>query len=123
MGFDPIFANAAAGIAAADAAGRFTFVNESFCAIAGRSRKELLGLRLHDIVHPEDSMVDQPLFEAAAAGARSAYGIETRYVKPDGSCAYVRNSVTAIRRDGRLDCVLCDRAGRRRGKARQGAPA
>jgi PAS domain S-box-containing protein len=120
-GFDPVFAQAAAGLAAADDGGRFTVVNESFCTIAGRSRKELLGLRLHDIVHPDDLVVDAPLFEAAAAGARSAYDIETRYVKPDGSCAYVRNSVTAIRHDGGLDCMLVialDGAAARRGKER-----
>ncbi len=120
-GFDPIFARAAAGLAATDAAGRFTRVNESFCTIAGRSRKELQRLRLHDIIHPEHLIIDAALFEAAAAGARAAYDIETRFVKPDGSCAYVRNSVTAVGRDGRIDSMLVialDGAAARRDKVR-----
>lgn len=119
--FEPVFAQTAAGMATTDAEGRFTLVNESFCAIAGRSRNELQGLRLHDIIHPEDVLVDAPLFEAAAAGLRSTYDIETRYVRPDGSCAHVRNSVTAIRRDGRLDCmhvIALDGTAARRDKER-----
>jgi PAS domain S-box-containing protein len=101
-----ILAQAAAAFATTDAEGRFTFVNDSFCTIAGRPRKELLALRLQDITHPEDLIIDAPLFEAAASGESTAFDIETRYVRRDGVCALVRSCITAIRRNGYLDCML-----------------
>ena len=103
---ESIFAQSGAAIAITDADGRFTFVNESFCKIAGRPRKDLHTLRLHDIIHADDLVFDAPLLEAAAAGQRASFDIETRYVRPDGSCALVRNAVTAIHRNGSLDCIL-----------------
>ncbi len=102
---EAILAQCGASIAITDADGRFTFVNASFCEIAGRSQKELHKLRLHDIIHADDFVFDEPLLKAAAAGRCASFDIETRYVRPDGSLALVRNSVSAIHRNG-LDCML-----------------
>jgi PAS domain S-box-containing protein len=94
-----LFAQAAAGIAQADMEGRFTLVNDRYCELVGRRREELLGLRMQDITHPDDLPANMPLF-AAALGGGAAFDIEKRYVRPDGSTVWVRNSVTSVRGPG-----------------------
>ena len=101
-----LFAQAAAGIAQCDLEGRLTLVNDRYCELVGRSREELAGLRMQDITHPDDLAANMPLF-AAAIGGGAAFDIEKRYVRPDGSTVWVRNSVTAVRGpDGAVESVL-----------------
>ncbi len=90
------FSQAAAGFAESDIEGRFFAVNDSYCEIVGRSREELLSLTMQEITHPDDLPVNRPLFEAAAAGG-PAFDIEKRYLRPDGSVVWVRNSVAGVR--------------------------
>ena len=73
-----IFDQLSIGMSEADATGRFTRVNDRFCEITGRSRDELLGLRMHDITHPDDLAHNIPLFEETARGGH-AFEIEKRY--------------------------------------------
>jgi PAS domain S-box-containing protein len=88
---------ATAGFAQVDLDGRFTLVNDRFCAIAGRSRDELLALRLQEITHPDDLPANVAKFERAVADG-TPYAHEKRYVRPDGSVVWVNNSVSVIRR-------------------------
>ncbi|MCC4299956.1 PAS domain-containing protein [Aurantimonas coralicida] len=44
-----LFEQAAAGMAQTDLTGRFIWANDSYCAILGRSREELLQLRIRDV--------------------------------------------------------------------------
>ncbi|HYZ47894.1 MAG TPA: PAS domain S-box protein [Sphingomonas sp.] len=92
-----IFAQTAAGLAQVDLEGRFTLVNDCFCEMVGRSREELLTLRMQDITHPDHLPENVPLFERAVREG-TPYRIEKRYVRPDGSTIWVDNSVTVIRR-------------------------
>jgi PAS domain S-box-containing protein len=80
----------------ADSTGRFLRVNDRFCQITGRSREELLGLRMQDITHAHDLPGNLPMFNGAAQGGGS-FEIEKRYVRPDGSAVWVHNSVTTVR--------------------------
>ena len=81
-----------------DTTGRFTLVNDRFCAIAGRPREELYSLRLQDITHPDDLERNVPLFERAVRDGTS-YVHEKRYVRPrTGSIVWVNNSVSVIRK-------------------------
>jgi PAS domain S-box-containing protein len=91
-----LLSQASAGIAATDGTGRFTFVNDRYCEIVGRPREELLGLSMQALTHPDDHGTNLPLFGEAVAGG-PAFEIEKRYLRPDGSVVWVRNSVTAIR--------------------------
>ncbi|MGH6837573.1 MAG: PAS domain S-box protein [Methylocella sp.] len=103
--FSAIFAQATAGIAETDVTGRFTTVNERYCAITGRSREELLRLRMQDITHPDDLAKNAPLFAGAVEDGRP-FEIEKRYVRPDGSWIWVNNSVFAIKGAmGRVESV------------------
>ena len=88
---------ATAGFAQVDLTGLFTLVNDRFCEITGRSRQELLTLRLHDITHPDDLPANVPKFERAVREG-TPYLHEKRYVRPDGSLVWVSNSVSVIRR-------------------------
>lgn len=90
-------AQSTAGFAQVDLTGVFTLVNDRFCEIAGRSREELLTLRMQDITHPEDLGNNVPKFEAAVRDG-TPYVHEKRYVRGDGSIVWVNNSVSVIRK-------------------------
>lgn len=92
-----IFDQTAAGLAEVDLTGRFTLVNDCFCAMVGRSRDELLTLTMQEITHPDHLAENVPLFDAAVRDG-TAYRIEKRYIRPDGSIIWVDNSVSVIRR-------------------------
>jgi PAS domain S-box-containing protein len=110
------FNQAAAGMSETDSTGRFVRVNDRFCQITGRSREELLGLRMQDITHPHDLPGNLPLFNQAAQGGGS-FEIEKRYVRPDGSPVWVHNSVTTVRDEAGAPistiCVTIDISDRR----------
>jgi len=93
--FEAIFNQALVGIAQVDLTGRFILVNQHFCELVGRSREELLRLRMQDITHPEDLGGNLPLFERAVKGG-SAFTIEKRYLRPDGSIIWVNNAVSVL---------------------------
>jgi PAS domain S-box-containing protein len=87
---------ASAGIASTDREGRFTFVNDRYCELLGRSQETLVAGRMQDVTHPDDLAENVPLFMAAVEGG-PAFAFEKRYVRPDVTVVWVRNSVTAIR--------------------------
>ena len=117
-----VFEQSAAGMSEADGTGRFLRVNDRFCAITGRSREELLRLRMHDITHPDDLVHNAPLFQHSIETGRS-FEIEKRYVRPDGSVVWVHNSVTILHDAlGRLIntvCVTVDITQRKRAEEHQ----
>jgi PAS domain S-box-containing protein len=88
---------ATAGFAQVDLDGRFTLVNDRFCQIAGRSREELLTLKMQEITHPEDLPGNIPKFDRAVREG-TPFSHEKRYVRPDGSVIWVNNSVSVVRR-------------------------
>ena len=101
-----LFEQAAAGFARTDKEGRFIEVNDRYCRITGYPREALLKLRMQEITCPEDVAVNMPLFEIAAANG-DTFEIEKRYIRPDGSIVWVRNSVAAVRGVGdEIDALL-----------------
>lgn len=95
--FRAIFNQTTGGIAQTDLTGRFVLVNERYCQLVGRSREELLMLRMQDITHPEDLADDSAKFSALAEGHGKSFVIEKRYVRPDHSEVWVHNDVSRIR--------------------------
>jgi len=91
-----VFQQAGAGIAQTDLTGRYLMVNDRYCEIVGRSREELLALKMQDLVHPADLGHHLFLTENSAADG-SSFLIETRYDRPQGGFVWVRNSVAFIR--------------------------
>jgi len=90
-----VFQQAGTGIAQTDLSGRFIMVNDRYCEIVGRSREDLLELRMQDIIHPADIGHHLFLTENSARDA-SSFVIETRYDRPSGGFVWVRNSVAFI---------------------------
>jgi PAS domain S-box-containing protein len=104
--FDILFEQTAAGLAETDLSGRFKRVNARYAEITGRSRDELLGLRMQDITHPDDLDSNMVLFGRMLETGQP-FEIEKRYVRPDGSKVWVKNNVSLVHDEyGRPASVL-----------------
>lgn len=99
-----MFDQASAGIAVCDHTWHFTRVNDRYCEIVGRSRATLLGLRMLDIVHPDDLANLAPLVDHGIARSQSL-DITERYSRPDGTPVWVQNQITPLK--GPQAGVLC----------------
>lgn len=95
--FRAVFNQTISGIAQTDLTGRFVLVNDRYCQIVGRSREELLELRMQDITNPEDLAANVKKFRALAKGTGANFVTEKRYLRPDASSVWVHNDVSAIR--------------------------
>jgi two-component system, sensor histidine kinase len=90
-----IFAQAEVGLAEVGAEGRFTRVNDRFCAMLGRSREELLDLRVWDVTHPDELRETRLLFHRLAETGEM-FTTDKRYLRPDGSHIWVNSTVGRI---------------------------
>ena len=93
------FDHAAVGIIEYDIEGRFLAANDRVCQILGYSREELLGMRVHDLTHPEDRANSDELNESLHEGRVDRIDYEKRYLKRDGSPLCVHVTASVIRDD------------------------
>ena len=93
--FHAIFVQATAGIAQTDLEGRYTLVNKCYCAITGRKEKDLMGLRIQDITHPDDRPFNVGLLKKLKKQG-GGFVIEKRCLRPDGEVIWVRSSVSRV---------------------------
>jgi PAS domain S-box-containing protein len=78
--------------------GRFMRVNDRYCQITGYSREELLGgMGPLDLDHPDDRAVDQDRVTRFVSGVDAFYHAEKRYLRKDGSVAWVRVAANLLR--------------------------
>jgi PAS domain S-box-containing protein len=90
---------ATVGIVQFDADGRFTFVNDRFCEIVGRSRDEILLRPLEDIARRDDARAFREILaDIGATGTSRTF--ETRYARPGGAVVWASVSVSRIRGAG-----------------------
>lgn len=94
--FRAVFSQTTGGIAQTDLTSQFTLVNDRYCDIVGRSREELLTMRMHEITHPDDLPDNAKQFSALIQGGPS-FVVEKRYLRQDGSVVWVHNDVAAVR--------------------------
>ena len=88
--FRVAFENAPIGMALLDLEGRFTQVNTALCEILGYSEPQLLEMRMLSLTHPDDTASDGEAMAEMAAGQRTSYSTEKRYLHASGhalSCA------------------------------------
>lgn len=97
--FRGIFENAGVGIAQVSLDGAFQFVNDTYCRITGYSREELLNVKksFQQITFPDDLETDLLLMDRLVNGLDSSYDVEKRYIRKDGSIAWVHLSVSLLK--------------------------
>jgi PAS domain S-box-containing protein len=92
--FEDAFHNAAIGMAIVSLEGRFIRVNRAYSQIVGYSEAELLSSTFQVITHPEDLGADLSSVEKMISGEISAYQMDKRYIRKDGSFVWVQLSVS-----------------------------
>jgi diguanylate cyclase (GGDEF)-like protein/PAS domain S-box-containing protein len=101
-----VFRNASVGLTQSDEAGRYHLVNDRFCELVGRTREELLRLSHKDISHPDDAAAFSSQLEQLRATG-TGFVAEKRYIRPDGSSVWVRNSLSpAVGQHGNIAGVV-----------------
>ncbi len=75
----------------------FTRVNAAYCRLVGRSGKELIGLGVADVTHPDDREADEEGYRRMVCGETSAHAMEKRFVWPDGTVRWARIVVSPVR--------------------------
>jgi diguanylate cyclase (GGDEF)-like protein/PAS domain S-box-containing protein len=95
--FQRAFEDAAIGMAITGTDGRFVRVNHSLAAMLGREPQQLAGVTVRDITHPAHHEDDREAMRALAAGEQNTYSAEKRYLRADGTEAWVALHVTVVR--------------------------
>jgi PAS domain S-box-containing protein len=90
------FARAAPGLIITDLKGYVLDVNNAFVKIVDRTPEEIVNANIFDLTHPEDQSRHQALLEQLLASQIPSFIVEKRYVRPDGTSIWVRNSVTIM---------------------------
>ncbi|HEX3528647.1 MAG TPA: PAS domain S-box protein [Thermoanaerobaculia bacterium] len=87
-----LFENPVLGIRISSVAdgGRIVESNPAYQKMLGYSAAELAERTIFDLTHPDDLDSNQRLYAEMAAGARSSYQIEKRFVRKDGSLFWGR---------------------------------
>lgn len=79
--------------------GENTFINPAFERITGYDIKRLVELGWTAITHPDDVESNLKLFDRLKTGEIESYSLEKRFVRPDGSFAWI--SLTVVSLSGR----------------------
>ena len=96
--FRAMFELASVGLAQADPqTGRLLRVNQKICEITGYSVGEMLEMRISEFTHPEDRAEDSVRFQQALRAESADYRMEKRYIRKDGSIAWVNVNMTILR--------------------------
>jgi len=95
--FDLAFDSAPIGMALFDTDGRYLRVNDALCALLGRERSELLGMRDQELTHPEDRQADLDAVGRILRGELAPWQCEKRFVRPDGAIVWTIASLTFLR--------------------------
>ena len=104
--FSSVVNQMSVGVAQCDLAGRLVLVNDKYCEMLGYARGELLGRRIPELTHADDSEQSVNLFQKCVADGMP-FTLEKRYVRKDGAEIWVKNSVSLLRDDeGKPQSVL-----------------
>ncbi|HWJ17879.1 MAG TPA: PAS domain S-box protein, partial [Geobacterales bacterium] len=103
--FRSVFGHARVGMVAADPAQRLVHCNRAFCAMLGYGHEEIIGLRLADIVAPEDIARIEP--ELVHSSGEQASHSKWRFQRKDGS-SFPGAILSDRSQDGWLQAIIVD---------------
>jgi PAS domain S-box len=87
-------------------------INPMFEKILGRTKEELANTNWMDITHPADLPADLESFEKFKAGIINSYDMEKRYIRPDGSEAWIHMFISPLHMDNNPEynhlCIIED---------------
>ena len=95
--FRAIFEQAAVGMARLATDGHWLQVNQRLCNVVGYTQDELLALTFQDITYPDDLDADLGYLLQALSGDINAYAKEMRFIRKDGSLAWINFTVGLVR--------------------------
>lgn len=98
--FRLIFEGAEVGIAQVAPDGSWLRANSRLCEITGYPAEELQAKTFQEITHPDDLAADLAQVSRMLNGEIENYGLDKRYIRKDGSIAWVRLRVGASRKAG-----------------------
>ncbi len=123
--FRTLFEQSQAGMAFTDLNGRFTSTNEAFRQLIGYTEKELEGVSVLELTHPEDLPLSEVALRNVLAGESPGYRIDKRYIRKDGQSVWVDVAARMVRDvDGRalyIQTVVVDIRDRMRAEVLQSA--
>lgn len=90
------FDNTAMCMAFTDEQGRFTKVNDAFCALVGYSESELKEISFKDITHPDDFGNNAILFNELVTHNRKYFNVTKRYIHRAGNEIWAQCNVTYV---------------------------
>ena len=97
--FRSAFEGAVAGMTLTDTRGTVVWANAAFAEMLGYMSSELVGMRMEELVHPDDLAAIVDDIESVRAGLAGRCVFEKRYVRKDGGIAVGRVGVSTVRAD------------------------
>ncbi len=95
------------GIAVTNAASDFLEVNDTFCAMMGRSREDVLRGTWRDLAHPDEIQEDSQIVRRLVAGDTDTFSRDKRYIRKDGTILWATLSVSCVRdRAGKVQFIV-----------------
>jgi PAS domain S-box-containing protein len=95
--FASTLALAAIGIAHVDDSGQFVYANPQLCKMLGYSERELVGLNIKQVSHPDDATATDELRNKLRDGQIDSFKIEKRYLRKDNALIRVVLTIAAVR--------------------------
>jgi PAS domain S-box-containing protein len=95
--FRSIFEEAPMGIALIDSLNhQIIEINDKFATIVGWKKEEIIATDWMDITHPDDVQPDLDNMAKLNSGEIKGFNMEKRYIRKDGSIAWVNHTVTPL---------------------------
>lgn len=107
-----MLAHSPVGIGKLDLQGRVLWCNHSLQLMLGYDARQLVGMSLKELNHPDDLLLSQPYYEALLRGERQSFTLEKRYRHQSGAIKWGRVTVAMVQDEREqpdyLMCVLED---------------
>ena len=85
------------GVGWASLTGDILYLNQTFCDMLGYTVEELKRVHYTEITHPDDLLIEAPLFDAVLKGITDHYKMEKRYIRKDGVHIWAELNLTRVK--------------------------